>query len=98
MDDKEMKEIIARVSAEVLGEMKSHEAETFRVSDRFKVSDLRAHVKELGSVVDKSAWKVTYDTSSDKITSLKDQISGNVAWKITYDTAGDKIIGREISQ
>ncbi len=97
-DEKDLKEVISRVTNAVYREMKGHEAEGFQVSD------LRRQVEELGAIGDKVAWKITYDTSGDKIVSLGDRIvslgdraGGPVAWKITYDTSGDVIVrgGRE---
>ncbi len=93
-DDKDLKEVISRVTNAVYREMKGHEAEGFQVSD------LRRQVEELGAIGDKVAWKITYDTSGDKIVSVGDKIvslgaaGGPVAWKITYDTSSDAIVPR----
>jgi hypothetical protein len=78
-------EIVRRVTAQVVKEMKVHEEQAFGVAD------LRAHVSELAGLGgDASAWKITYDTkrtaSFEGIRELAG-IGGDLsAWKITYDT------------
>ena len=86
--EKELKDVINRVTADVLREMKGYEAGTF------KVSDLRAQLEDLAEVGGNQAWKITYDTSGERIVDLGGRLGeiGGSAWKITYDTSGERIV------
>jgi hypothetical protein len=57
----ELNEIVARVTREVLGEVKAHEG-------AYRVSDLLTHLPEFAGG-DVAAWKISYDTSG--ITSIE---------------------------
>ena len=85
--EKELKEVIDRVTAEVIQEIQGHEG-------AFKVADLYTQLKDLATVGGPVAWKITYDTSGDAVVSAKERVTlgGPVAWKITYDTSGDVIV------
>ncbi len=88
-NEPDINDIVARVSAQVLREVKSSE----RV---FRVGDLNSHVLDFSKGGD-AAWTVTYSTTSatldgiDRIRSLDD-----IAWSITYSTSKPTLTERGI--
>lgn len=77
----EIKDIVTRVSAQVLSEVKGREA-------IFRVGDLHSHVADFGKGGE-VAWEVTYKTTSvqlsDSITHIRPL--DDVAWSISYSTS-----------
>lgn len=77
MNEKELKKVIERVSAEVSDEVSVAES-------NFKVTDLHAQLKEFGNALD-SAWTISYSTSSLVRNQLDPGLSS--AWEISYSTS-----------
>jgi hypothetical protein len=78
--ESEIKEMVARVSADVLKEVQGSEAV-------FRVSDLTAHVRNIGKP-DDVAWSINYSTSSAALRDPGVRAGiGQVAWSIGYTTS-----------
>ena len=89
--ESEIKDIVARVSAQVMHEVKGSE-------QVFRISDLSAHVTDFGKGRDE-AWTVTYSTTSAH---LNDPSRVNpldqVAWSISYSTSKPSVTERAIEK
>ncbi|MGJ8536333.1 MAG: hypothetical protein ACSHW2_04205 [Parasphingopyxis sp.] len=75
---KEMREIVDRVSAEVMSEMKVGEK-------GFGVSDLAASLKEMTDSP-QEAWTIIYSTADAKFAGRSDLANPASAWSISYST------------
>lgn len=73
---KDMEAIVSRVTESIVRELSSRPG---------------GSAADLGELVGaETAWKITYDTSSEAISSIRGIAAvGEQAWKITYDTSGD---------
>jgi len=86
--DRDLKDIVSRVSSEVLGEMEEN---------RFHIQDFEDHVERLGGgKAGAAAWSITYDTSSSKLTpgpgpGLPGGSVGPAAWSISYTTGSSSV-------
>ncbi|RED15294.1 hypothetical protein [Parasphingopyxis lamellibrachiae] len=76
---KEMREIVDRVSAEVMSEMKTGE-------NGFSVGDLAASLKEMTDSP-QEAWSISYSTTDAKIAARPGLANPASAWSISYSTA-----------
>lgn len=88
MNDDDLKALVARVTAEVVSEVKRAEA-----ARGISVAEISAYAKELGGGKLPSAWKISYDTSS-KLAEAGGP-GEPTAWKITYDTSGKIVSPQE---
>lgn len=80
MNEKEIKILIAQVTAEVVAEVQRAEVER-----GISIAELSEQAKKLGGGRLDTAWKISYDTSSKIADKLEDL--GSTAWKISYDTS-----------
>jgi hypothetical protein len=85
----QLNNVVARVLAEVGGEVQINEA-------RFGVGDLRASLTDLAKVGGESAWTISYSTSSLSVDQARHiaQLGGESAWKISYSTSSSPITER----
>lgn len=89
--EKDVRDIVARVTADVLNETRSGEA-------AFKVSDLTAHLRDIAKG-DEVAWSISYSTAAATLGSpLVRPGSGDVAWTISYSTSAATLKDRAGSQ
>jgi hypothetical protein len=79
MNEEELKALVARVTKQVVNEVKLAEEQR-----GISVRELADHAKALGGG-DISAWKITYDTKGVDLNTVADPASIS-AWKISYDT------------
>jgi hypothetical protein len=86
----EIKEIVARVSAQVMSEAKTNEKV-------FRIGDLSAHVTELAKGRDE-AWSVTYSTTSAQLDASRINPVDQVAWSISYSTSKPTMTERGIEK
>ena len=79
--ESEIKDLVARVTAEVRKESIGSEA-------HFKVSDLSAHLRDIAKP-DTQAWTISYSTAAAELASqgIRTAGLGEAAWSITYSTA-----------
>jgi hypothetical protein len=89
-DEKQIREVVARVTAELANESQGYERELF------KVGDLKAHLSDFRTFGGgDAAWTISYKTAA--ITSVEgvDLVGpgGDAAWTISYKTsaAGDVV-------
>ena len=86
--DRDLKDIVSRVSSEVLGEMEEN---------RFQIQDFEDHVERLGGGKSgTAAWSISYDTSSSKLTpapgaGINPPSIGPAAWSISYSTSNSAV-------
>lgn len=80
-NDREIKDIVARVTADVLNEAKGGEA-------AFTVSDLSAHLNTI-SKGDEAAWTISYSTAAASLADagIRTNPGAQAAWTISYSTA-----------
>ena len=89
--EKEVKDIVARVTADVLNETRGGEA-------TFKVADLSAHLRDIAKG-DESAWSISYSTSAAVMgEQLIRPLGGDVAWSISYSTSAATLKDRIAQQ
>ncbi len=81
MNEDQMKELVARVTKEVAGEIKQAE-----IDRGISISELRDHAKDLGGGKLDSAWTISYNTSDNIAGNLTDRV-GPAAWTISYNTS-----------
>lgn len=85
--EQEVKDIVARVTADVMRESQSKEA-------TFKVADLTAHVTDIVKGAD-AAWTITYSTAAATLGEASPRLRGTeVAWSISYSTASAALADR----
>lgn len=82
---KEMREIVDRVSAEVMSEVKAGER-------GFSVGDLAASLEEMGNSP-QEAWSISYSTTDAKVSGRPDLVNPASAWSISYSTADAAVRG-----
>jgi hypothetical protein len=84
MDENELKALVARVSSDVLSEVKKGEA-----IRELKVGELKDRAAELGGGRLDSAWTISYSTSNAALIERLDptRVKDAVAWTISYSTS-----------
>jgi hypothetical protein len=80
-NDREIKEIVARVTADVINETRGKEA-------AFTVSDLSTHLRNIAKG-DEVAWTISYSTAAASLSEagIRTNPLNEVAWSITYSTS-----------
>lgn len=87
--DQEINDIVTRVSAQVLREVKSSE-------QVFRIGDLSTHVIDLGKGGD-AAWTISYSTAAATLDgSTRIHAIDTVAWTINYSTSKPTLADRGI--
>lgn len=90
--EQDINDIVTRVSAQVLSEVKGRET-------LFRVGDLHNHITDFGKGGE-VAWEVTYKTSSaqlgEDITRIRPL--DDIAWSISYSTSKPTLTERGIEQ
>jgi len=79
--DREIKDIVARVTADVMNEARGKEA-------AFTVSDLSTHLRNIAKG-DEVAWTISYSTAAASLANagIRTNPGGEVAWTISYSTS-----------
>ncbi|KQO09204.1 hypothetical protein C8J44_0346 [Sphingomonas sp. PP-CE-3A-406] len=89
--EQEINDIVARVSAQVLREVKSSE-------QVFRIGDLSTHVIDLGKGGD-AAWTISYSTAAATLDGgTRIRTLDEVAWTISYSTSKPTLTERGIEQ
>ncbi len=88
--EQDINDIVTRVSAQVLNEVKGREA-------LFRVGDLHAHITDFGKGGE-IAWEVTYKTTSVQLSDAATHIRplDEIAWTISYSTSKPALTQRGI--
>ena len=89
--EQDINDIVARVSAQVLREVKSSE-------QVFRIGDLSTHVIDLGKGGD-AAWTISYSTAAATLDGgTRIRTLDEVAWTINYSTSKPTLTERGIEQ
>ena len=89
--EQDINDIVARVSAQVLREVKSSE-------QVFRIGDLSTHVIDLGKGGD-AAWTISYSTAAATLDGgTRIRTLDEVAWTISYSTSKPTLTERGIEQ
>ncbi|RMB35913.1 hypothetical protein C8J47_1436 [Sphingomonas sp. PP-F2F-G114-C0414] len=89
--EQEINDIVARVSAQVLREVKSSE-------QVFRIGDLSTHVIDIGKGGD-AAWTISYSTAAATLDGgTRIRTLDEVAWTISYSTSKPTLTERGIEQ